>query len=326
MSHSTTSTKKKSQASASLQTQEQESPQKTSFLSKLFLILENQDVNQIISWSPEGDKFQIINSLKFQNDVIPMYFKHKNLKSFIRQLNLHGFKKLRTKSKSREANHDFYKHNFFRRDQPDLINLIRRKVAKPVENDEKTDQITYLIEKQKELQNQLDKFLHDSSELSLPPQKVIVQQADSSEDSLVASALNCYRVQQLGQGPLDTSEQQIAQLTKDFLANLNQLKQAKPSDGLSVDHQTAPSINGEDTHSVTCSDGPSLGKRDCWDYNSSDSEQLPTFQPSACFCLGEQGTQLFDESFINFDSTAQVPLSAGLEVADWTAASELYQY
>ena len=53
---------------------------------------ENSDT---IGWTAEGDSFSIKSVSKFTEDVLPIYFKHKNFASFIRQLNMYGFRKIR---------------------------------------------------------------------------------------------------------------------------------------------------------------------------------------------------------------------------------------
>ena len=47
------------------------------------------------SWGLQGDSFQIHDKETFQTRVLPHYSSSSNLKSFIRQLNRHGFRKER---------------------------------------------------------------------------------------------------------------------------------------------------------------------------------------------------------------------------------------
>ena len=46
-------------------------------------------------WSKNGDTMVIFDSEKFAAEIIPQYFKHHNFRSFVRQLNFYGFRKLR---------------------------------------------------------------------------------------------------------------------------------------------------------------------------------------------------------------------------------------
>lgn len=53
---------------------------------------------------------------------MPPYFKTKNFASFVRQLNMYSFYKVKTKRNRQE-----FRHPFFRRDQPDDLKYIKRK-------------------------------------------------------------------------------------------------------------------------------------------------------------------------------------------------------
>lgn len=220
----------------------EEIPMRNSFLGKLYIILSNQALSEVISWTEGGEIFRILDSEKLQDEVIPAYFKHRNFKSFIRQLNLHGFKKLRGRAKSKDNGRDLYKHNFFRRDQPDLISYIKRKVSKPSEIDEKTKQINSLIETQKDLQEKVKKIFEAKNSEAY---KVLSESAADEPTKLFMEALNI-----LGDGREPPAEvvpaATIYSLTQIFLANLSMLK-------MEIMHSedcTAASLNldSEDLH------------------------------------------------------------------------------
>jgi hypothetical protein len=70
----------------------------------------------------------IFDSEKFAAEIIPQYFKHNNFRSFVRQLNFYGFRKLRADANAgpaAQARWEF-KHPNFRRGRHDLLVLIRR--------------------------------------------------------------------------------------------------------------------------------------------------------------------------------------------------------
>jgi hypothetical protein len=48
-----------------------------------------------VSWTSTRDSFNIKNISRFTEEILPRYFKHHNFASFIRQLNMYGFKKIR---------------------------------------------------------------------------------------------------------------------------------------------------------------------------------------------------------------------------------------
>jgi heat shock transcription factor, other eukaryote len=92
-----------------------------SFLLKAYEILSNPTYNSIVRWTGEGDAFIITDKNQFSDKVLPIYFKHKNLSSFIRQLNIYGFKK--TKYKSEEH---CFAHKYFRKDNKLLLLKMKR--------------------------------------------------------------------------------------------------------------------------------------------------------------------------------------------------------
>jgi hypothetical protein len=51
----------------------------------------------IAGWSPDGLTF-VVKSVEAFTDHLPRYFAHKNVRSFVRQLNFYGFRKLRAEA------------------------------------------------------------------------------------------------------------------------------------------------------------------------------------------------------------------------------------
>ena len=95
------------------------------FLEKLYNILKNKKNNNIIKLNEYGTKIIILDSIKFSNTILPKYFKHDNYSSFIRQLNIYGFRKITNIYKSKKE--QFYNENFRRDYKIEEIRNIRRK-------------------------------------------------------------------------------------------------------------------------------------------------------------------------------------------------------
>lgn len=95
-----------------------------SFLAKLWDMVNDESLQNIISWSKEGNSFVIKEKEKFTLQVLPRYFKHCNLSSFIRQLNKYGFKKVQPIENQKELE---FAHNYFLIDDPELLMKIKRK-------------------------------------------------------------------------------------------------------------------------------------------------------------------------------------------------------
>ena len=66
-----------------------------SFLMKTYEILENNKFSDIISWTKNGEGFIVKKVKEFSDTVLPVYFRHNNYTSFVRQLNMYDFHKTR---------------------------------------------------------------------------------------------------------------------------------------------------------------------------------------------------------------------------------------
>ncbi|KAH6670726.1 HSF-type DNA-binding-domain-containing protein [Halenospora varia] len=65
----------------------------TAFIHKLYNMLEDQSIQHLISWSTSAESFVMSPSNDFSK-VLSQYFKHTNISSFVRQLNMYGFHKV----------------------------------------------------------------------------------------------------------------------------------------------------------------------------------------------------------------------------------------
>ena len=65
----------------------------TAFIHKLYSMLEDRTIQHLISWSNNNDSFVMSPSNEFSK-VLAQYFKHTNISSFVRQLNMYGFHKV----------------------------------------------------------------------------------------------------------------------------------------------------------------------------------------------------------------------------------------
>ncbi|GEQ72191.1 hypothetical protein JCM33374_g5877 [Metschnikowia sp. JCM 33374] len=123
----------------------------TVFIHKLFDMLEDQSLSHLIWWSPTQDSFCLYPGEEFSN-VLAQYFKHTNIASFIRQLNMYGFHKVNDNFQNEDKHqgvngHDQgnsvpssqqtrweFRHsaNHFRKGDVESLNLIKRKSSKVV--------------------------------------------------------------------------------------------------------------------------------------------------------------------------------------------------
>ena len=74
--------------------------------------------------------FVVKDTEKFQSTIIPKFFKHNKISSFVRQLNFYGFRKVRSEPlrlEDAEAGEvSRFHHDKFRRNRPDLLAEIRK--------------------------------------------------------------------------------------------------------------------------------------------------------------------------------------------------------
>ncbi|CAD8120933.1 unnamed protein product [Paramecium sonneborni] len=91
-----------------------------SFLMKLYEILESEQA--AICWNKEGTTFQIQDPAYLTDQILPQYFKHRNYQSFLRQLNMYGFKKLKNKQGKSE-----FQHQQFRKGVKNNLPKIKRR-------------------------------------------------------------------------------------------------------------------------------------------------------------------------------------------------------
>lgn len=65
----------------------------TPFLTKTFEMVDDPATNNAVSWRGD-DSFVVKDPGLFSTKILPCYFKHNNLSSFVRQLNIYGFRKV----------------------------------------------------------------------------------------------------------------------------------------------------------------------------------------------------------------------------------------
>ena len=71
-----------------------------SFLSILYKILNENEYHPYIHWSTDGQSVIISDSSGLTKKVLPKYYNHHNFASFVRQLNMYNFHKVKTDPKS----------------------------------------------------------------------------------------------------------------------------------------------------------------------------------------------------------------------------------
>ena len=104
------------------------------FLIKLFEIVSSPVSDHLVCWSEHGESFKIVDRSKFAREVLPLYFKHDNLRSFIRQLNIYGFQRCQS-THGRDKYMEFFHPMFTRNGMRNLKDIKRGAQSKKNEQD-----------------------------------------------------------------------------------------------------------------------------------------------------------------------------------------------
>lgn len=101
------------------------------FLTKLWALVENPTCDDLICWDESGKSFHVFDQGRFAKEILPLYFKHSNIASFIRQLNMYGFRKVTNIEQGLKTEKDDleFQHPYFQKDQEQLLEHIKRKIT-----------------------------------------------------------------------------------------------------------------------------------------------------------------------------------------------------
>nr|XP_008199015.1 PREDICTED: heat shock factor protein isoform X3 [Tribolium castaneum] len=163
------------------------------FLGKLWKMVNDPSTDHLICWSPSGTSFVIPNQAQFWYELLPLYYKHNNMSSFVRQLNMYGFHKMSTvENGTMDSDKDEiqFSHPYFLKDQPELLRNIKRKATTSKtsnENNNKHDELTKVLSDVKQLRgrqvsvdNQLNAMKQENAllwrEVAILRQKHLKQQ------------------------------------------------------------------------------------------------------------------------------------------------------
>jgi hypothetical protein len=99
------------------------SRRKMNFAEKLYAILADKHLDNIIMWLPSGKSFCILDKERFTNEVLPTYFREVKFESFSRRINRWGFRKMYTTGLKQVT----YTHDLFQKDRFDLLKKMNGK-------------------------------------------------------------------------------------------------------------------------------------------------------------------------------------------------------
>jgi hypothetical protein len=105
-------------------------------LHKMLELAEDEEFEGIVSWLPGGKSFKVHDAKSFVQNIMPNFFQQSKYKSFQRQLNLWGFKRL-TKGPGKGGYTRF--EYFVRTNSSELCHIHRRKIKCIIFSSKKTN-------------------------------------------------------------------------------------------------------------------------------------------------------------------------------------------
>ncbi|XP_063970592.1 heat shock factor protein 1-like isoform X1 [Lytechinus pictus] len=134
-------------------------PSCPAFLSKLWLLVDDEVTDELIHWSDEGNSFIVQDQVIFAQLLLPQYFKHNNMASFIRQLNMYGFRKkahLDDGALKTERTDIEFQHPHFLKGEIKQLELIKRKVSGKDESKLKPNDVGKILSNVREMKGKQD--------------------------------------------------------------------------------------------------------------------------------------------------------------------------
>ncbi|XP_074818478.1 heat shock factor protein 3-like isoform X2 [Natator depressus] len=170
------------------------------FLAKLWALVEDPGSNDVIAWGRDGQSFCILNEQRFAKELLPKYFKHNNICSFIRQLNMYGFRKviaLENGMITAEKNAAIeFQHPLFKQGKANLLENIKRKVSAVRAEDlrvcsEDLQKVLSEVQEMREQQNNMDVRLASMrrENKALWKEVAVLRQKHSQQQKLLSKIL-----------------------------------------------------------------------------------------------------------------------------------------
>ncbi|KAL7410795.1 HSF-type DNA-binding-domain-containing protein [Mrakia frigida] len=117
--------------------------EQTAFISKVWHLLHHSEYSKYLLWSTDGKSFVLIHPEEFSKEVLPRFFRHQKVTSFVRQLNLYSFNRVPVvhfldtsdPSMTLQSTAPGFSHQYFQRGKPEEL---RRLHPRPPTTTKKT--------------------------------------------------------------------------------------------------------------------------------------------------------------------------------------------
>ncbi|XP_019376636.1 PREDICTED: heat shock factor protein 3-like isoform X2 [Gavialis gangeticus] len=170
------------------------------FLAKLWALVEDSGSDDVIRWSQNGQNFCILDEQRFAKELLPKYFKHNNLSSFIRQLNMYGFRKVIALENgmimAEKSSVIEFQHPYFKQGKAHLLENIKRKASSMRTEDlkvctEDLHKVLSEVQEMREQQNNMDVRLANMKRenKALWKEVAVLRQKHSQQQKLLSKIL-----------------------------------------------------------------------------------------------------------------------------------------
>lgn len=140
------------------------------FLLKLYEMVQDKSNDEYIHWNT-NNSFVVRKEQEFSKKVLPMYFKHSNFTSFIRQLNMYGFHKMvQIKGDLLE-----FKNEYFQKDRKDLLGMVSRKKKDSLDIHTILQELNVIKEQHFNMQQELQMIKQNEDIMNVNYQMLVVK-------------------------------------------------------------------------------------------------------------------------------------------------------
>ena len=181
--------------------------------------------------------------------MLPLYYKHNKFQSFVRQLNMYDFHKMRNKEKEKE-----FKHENLRKGKPEFLKYIKRKLGD--ENLLNSGKSEALLQKCRILEEKCSTF-EALARIALPVKKL--KMVGGEDCGLLVDGLMSFIEHNAQKSPADEERAQMHSATLEYLEKIRKIRRGSSSE--QVEKPRSAKDTAFDSNTTVDQSSSSLSKR-----------------------------------------------------------------